>query len=168
MIKPFVSKLSVSPVMIKSTGKEDENVQNSDFQTPSLKVRSVSAKNAFRTVFKLPGKRVHYQSKCCVIRASPSPIINDSTVSYLEAVCQRIFKDQQRLRNSSHQQQTFFHRNQFNNEIPEKPVLVAREKKPQKSFLLSKQVQNNEDPITFRPVYTPTRQQFRFPREIFK
>ena len=149
--------------------------------------RSLSSQNTFRSVFRV------VESKRSIIRAnlkcnnkticgnirgrnpqenSPNKDESYNEIQYLSNMCQEVMKNHDNLKKKLKDQEKII--KIYTGKLPENSTPIAMKS----SFLLKslspisapikKDEQNDDLNVTFRPSLTPTRKQFRFPRDIFK
>ena len=185
-IMPIVSHIKVPSFEMNSQGKEILKAKKLTVNPPQTKSRSLSAHSNFRSIFKIPRnkKEVSKENAYVFNKASNDKLQQDpnssasaenktqnfTEIHYLNEICQQMTHEHNLLKKKLEDQEKILSNYSYNKCVPIKakvPKINLTGHKISPLRAVERTEVKTEELITFRPVDTPSKKQFRFPREIF-
>lgn len=129
---------------------------------PSARSRSFSANNKFRNLFQIPSKPSNKVPKSNSKQSSPMPNKNKSHLRDINDVFSVRYNENEPRRIRIKEENRHILRNIENNVKVNRIMLPVGPSSPLKGVS-----EHLDELVTFRPEMTPSKKQFRFPRNVF-
>ena len=184
LTNPIIKHITIPLIELNSQGKEIVKGKKLIVNLSQDKPRSSSVQNTLRHIFKIPQEKKDktksflpsYTTTVSEIKKSnvlsAKKVDNYNEIQYLNELCQQMVKENPNLKKKLEDQEKIlqnYSKNDGKCLSPDgsigKNKIILKKISPLRTSLINEE--RNDSLITFRPNITPSRQKFRFPREIF-